>query len=156
MAKSNKIAAVAVAAEIAAVVAPVVATVAEPVAAAKPTHKTKAELFAQSLARVKSTGNPSMDVAMQRILTKIHDGAVMEQTETGFAGVIGKAPVTLSKITKGKAARCILSVGGMEIGGGFASKAFGLCMAQNRVPAASKVHAFDEAKVAELAELLGL
>ena len=34
--------------------------------------------------------------------------------------------------------------------------AFGLCMAQNRIPAASKAQAFDEAKVSALAELLGL
>jgi hypothetical protein len=150
MAKSKKIAAVAVEAPVA------VATETVVVAAVKPARKTKAELFAQSLARVRSTGNPSMDIAMGRILTKIHEGAVMEPTETGFAGVIGKAPVTLSKVTKGKAARCILAVGGMEIGGGFASKAFGLCMAQNRIPAASKAQAFDEAKVSALAELLGL
>jgi hypothetical protein len=150
MAKSTKI------------VASVPATTAKATKAATPAKAKRADaatLFAAKLAKVKSTGNASLDTALTRIVTAIRVGeATVAQAGEGFAGVVGKAKFQVSKVVAGKATRYVLNIGepgkGMEIAGAYAAIAFR--QAGKRFKPAAAAASYDAAKVAELAKLLGL
>lgn len=110
--------------------------------------------FAQSIAKVKSTGDAKADQIATAVVTRIFNRELkMTGTpETGFTGKIKKSTVKLTKIKMGKSNRMILSVGGVEIGGQFAAKAFTYATTQNKPQAATK--SYDQDALDSVLELL--
>lgn len=84
--------------------------------------------FAESVQRIianRSTGSDALDELGSKVLYGINEGKVkFVETMNGFEGQMGKAVVSISKVTKGKVKRTILDVSGFEIQGEFAARAY--------------------------------
>lgn len=117
------------------------------------------QIFAASLAKVKSTGSVKVDQIARKIVTKIWDNSLeMEQVESGFSGTVGQTTVKVLKVPNGKTNRYSLRIGDLELGGPFAAKAWNYSTSQHKEDqrGQGKSVEYDEAQVAEIAEQLGL
>lgn len=131
------------------------ATKATKTSAAAKTVQTAQERFAQSMKKVKSTGDAKADKIATAVVTKIfNNDLVMKQVKNDFVGKIGKTEVKIFKESVGKSSRYVISVGGVEIRGAYAAKAF--TYANTRAnPKAAKTVAYDQSQLDSVLSILG-
>jgi hypothetical protein len=124
--------------------------------APKKVRRTKDEIFAGKMAKVKSTGNVQLDGALQKIVQEVRAGSaqITKQEDGQFAVTVGKVTATVGKVPAGKVQKVQLQVAGLTIGGSYANVMHRLAVSATRAPAAPKAPAFNEDQVSELASLL--
>jgi hypothetical protein len=122
---------------------------------AAPVVQSPAQLrFTSSMSKIKTTGDKKADKIATAVVTRIFSKELkmVGTPEDGFKGKIGKTLVKLSTVKMGKSNRYILSVGPVEIGGAYASKAFTYATTQNKPQAPSKT--YDQDALDSVLELL--
>jgi len=118
--------------------------------------RTSAQIFADSLLKVKSTGNGIVDNAARKIIEKINNKElIMTAKGEGYEGTFNKVAIKVCKTKLGKSNRNVFSIGDLEIGGAFAAKAMRQSISQNKIKTLVTKE-FDKAKVARLASLFEL
>ena len=119
--------------------------------------RTSAQIFADSLLKVKSTGNEIVDNAARKIIEKINNKELIMKAkgDDKFEGSFNKVVIKVCKTKLGKSNRNVFTIGDLEIGGAFAAKAMRQAISQNKIKTLVTKE-FDAAKVAGLASLLEL
>jgi hypothetical protein len=129
--------------------------VASVASATSPVVQSPAQLrFTSSMSKIKTTGDKKADQIATAVVTRIFSKELkmVGTPEDGFKGKIGKTVVKLSTVKMGKSNRYILSVGPVEIGGAYASKAFSYATTQNKPQAPGKT--YDQDALDSVLELL--
>tara|TARA_R110001599_G_scaffold146739_2_gene329988 strand:- start:893 stop:1333 length:441 start_codon:yes stop_codon:yes gene_type:complete len=129
--------------------------VASVASATSPVVQSPAQLrFTSSMSKIKTTGDKKADQIATAVVTRIFSKELkmVGTPEDGFKGKIGKTVVKLSTVKMGKSNRYILSVGPVEIGGQYASKAFSYATTQNKPQAPGKT--YDQDALDSVLELL--
>jgi len=112
--------------------------------------------FESSLNKIKSTGSAGADKIAQAVVRKVFNREMkLEGTiETGFTGKVGTATCKIFKKQIGKSNRCFITIGNVEIGGGYASKAFAYAKTATKPDAAPKVN-FNQDDLDSVLKILG-